>query len=90
MNFLKLFILIASLLVLPTTADAAKGFSGKVKVVDYGEHIRVKIVKMGEDFCVKWVKRSPRAGEWQLVKWGEDYKIKFVDYGEDVKVKIIK
>ena len=67
-----------------------KMMKGKVKIVEYGEDVKVKRVDYGESIRVKRVDYgADSCGEWQIVDYGEDFKIKLVDYGEDVKVKFV-
>jgi hypothetical protein len=69
-----------------------KGFpmKGRVRIVDYGEDLKIREVTYGED--IKVLKKDYPAHhcyEWQIVDYAEDLKVRFVDYGEDLKVRFV-
>lgn len=61
---------------------------GNVRVVDFGEDLKVRAVDFGEDLRVRWVDfGATNCGEWREVDFGADFKVRFVDFGEDLKVR---
>ncbi|MDR3046602.1 MAG: hypothetical protein LBU51_03185 [Bacteroidales bacterium] len=54
--------------------------SGRVKVVEYGEDLRVKVVEY-DNFT--------NCGYWRFVDNLESFRVKFVEYGEDIRIRFI-
>ena len=66
---------------------------GKIRLVDYGEDVKVRVineldykvnlkVKIVSDF-------ADEAGKWQFVDFGEDFKVRVVEYDEDFTVQMV-
>lgn len=75
----------------PDCTFKGKKLYGKIKVVTWGEDVKVRIVTSNEDLKVylntnTW---TDRCGEWYFVDWGEDFKIRFVDWGEDFRIRYV-
>ena len=71
------------------------GVYGKIRLVDYGEDVKVRVVNEFDatvNLKVKVVGDfgfSDEAGLWELVDIGEKFKVKLVDYGEDFTVQFV-
>ena len=92
MKKLIVFILTVSYLI---NSYSQCGVYGKIRLVDYGEDVKVRVVneldatvnlkvKVVGDFGF-----SDEAGLWELVHIGEKFKVKLVDYGEDFTVQFV-
>lgn len=54
---------------------------GRVRIVDYGEDLKIREVTYGEDIKVRKSKYPAHdCYEWQIVDYAEDLKVRFVDY----------